>query len=50
VALAAVVLTNWVAGLALALLVMLVLAVYGTAPEFSVRRVLAASRKGWAIC
>ena len=48
-ALAAVVLTNWVAGLALALLVVLVLAIYFPAPGFSVRRVLAAGGLGYLL-
>ncbi len=49
VALAAVVLTNWVAGLALALLVVLLLAVYFPAPDFSVGRVLAAGALGYLL-
>ena len=48
-ALAAVVLTNWVAGLALALLVVILLMTHFTAPEFSTRRVLAAGVLGYLL-
>lgn len=48
-ALAAVVLTNWVAGLALALLVVIILVTYGAAPGFSIRRVLAAGVLGYLL-
>jgi hypothetical protein len=47
--LAIVVLTNWVAGLALALLVILLLATYSSAPGFSVKRVLGAGVLGYLL-
>jgi len=48
-ALAAVVLTNWVAGLALALLVVILLVTYFPAPRFSIRRVLIAGVLGYLL-
>ncbi len=49
IALATVVLTNWVAGLALTLLVLILLLTYSSAERFSVRRVLAAGVIGYLL-